>query len=55
MGICRTSYGGPVAGLRTLADDRRQPAPEKTAMNRIHRYLADVADLVRPSGELPVR
>ena len=55
MGICRTSYGGPVAGLRTLAVDRRQTRTRETSMNRIHRYLADLADLVRPSGELPVR
>lgn len=53
MGIRRTSYGGPVAGLRTLAVDRRQTRTRETAMNRIHRYLADVADLVRPAVSCP--
>jgi len=55
MGICRTSYGGLVAGLRMLAVDRRQTRTRETVMNRIHRYLTGRADLVRPNGELPVR
>ena len=44
-----------MAGLRTLAVDRRQIRTRAIAMNCIYRYLAGQADLVRPSGELPVR